>query len=112
MADFEILLHRNDMLVRVTVKNKKTGQGIETASTAEITLYDTHGKQVGGVTWPKSLTHQADGVWEATIPFNTSHLETGGTVKPGDELVLEATIDGGTGLYFNQRKQVRVKERN
>lgn len=112
MADYEIILDRNDMIARLTAKNKSDGSAITSADSTALTLYDTHGNEVVGNTWPETLTHQGSGVWEATIPFDISARESGGSIKPGDELIMEVTLDGGSGLYFYQRKPVRVQERN
>lgn len=112
MADFEVLLDRNDMLARVTIKNKSSGAAITSASSATVALYDSHSKEVVGTSWPKDLSHQSGGTWEASIPYGISERESGGSVKPGDELLMEVTINAGVGLFFYQRKQVRVKERN
>ena len=111
MADLEILLDRNDMLARVTVIDKKTGNGIDSATTKELTLYNIHGKEVKGETWPVSLSSLGEGLWEATITREISKDETG-DVKPGDLLIMEVDLDGGAGKRFYIRKRVEVKERS
>jgi hypothetical protein len=111
MADLEILLDRNDMLARVTVTDKSTGLGIDTATTKTITLYDVHEKEVKGETWPVTLSSKGSGVWEATITREISTDESG-NVKVGDLLIMEVDVDGGAGKRFFMRKRVEVKERS
>ena len=107
MADYEVLFDNNDMVVRLTAKDKITGSAIESATTKTVTLYDIHGNEVSGVSWPLTLVHQADGVWLVTISQDISTRQSSGSTKPGDELIMEVTLDA-----FYQRKQVRVEERN
>ena len=107
MADYEVVFDNNDMVARLTAKNKITGAAIESATIKTLTLYDRHGNEVTGVVWPLTLVHQSDGVWEVTISKDISERQSSGSTKPGDELVMEVTLDA-----FYQRKQVRVQERN
>jgi hypothetical protein len=107
MADFEVLFDNNDMVARLTAKDKITGAAIDSATVKTLTLYDKHGNEVSGASWPLTLVHQGSGVWEVTIPNDISERQSSGSTKPGDELLMEVTLDA-----FYQRKQVRVQERN
>ena len=103
--DALVLLDGNDMLLRVTSKVKSTGAVI-TGATVDVTLFDQFDKEVGGPSWPLSLSENpgSSGIYEATLP-NTMGLRVGQTLR------MLGTFDGGSGQVAQFEPTVVVRKR-
>ena len=84
-----LYLDNSNVIELRDLKNSVTGDA-DTGATVAVTITDSSGNEVGGATWPISMTHVADGKYRATLSPDVALLS--------DSLylvVVEATGSGG-----------------
>jgi hypothetical protein len=92
-VNLELFISNDNVLTLVGLQNSDTAAYLN-AATVTVTLVDSDGTDVAGVTWPLSMGYVAasDGKYKVILPDTI----TGLTAE--DALTAKITADGGVGL--------------
>lgn len=91
MSTIHVLNRSNDHILELRgLKNELTGAAL-TSATVTVTLVDSEGAEVAGDTWPKPMTHVADGTYRCTLVY-------GLTLAVDGRYTAQITANAGAGL--------------